>query len=155
VKNCETRNCGDTRWNLIATIFSLNVFIHESIGLYVWLSFFAFIVVNKITVEPSTPTIINGGVMKLSGPNFSYYQKVACVFADKDGSVTGGGQNSISGIVADGKAVCPMPLFRRLGKHNLTVLVDGKRYSGTFNVGKKFMSSAMYMDNIRNCLLLV
>ena len=74
----------------------------------------------------------------MSGPSFiSNYQKICCVFADKEGDVTKGGQDPIQGITVNGTAICPMPLFRRLGYHNLTVLANGKNFTATFNVGKE------------------
>jgi len=112
--------------------------------------------VDKIVVSPSAPSIISGGVMTMSGLNFtSNNHKIVCVFTDKDGDVTKDGQDSISGITVNGTAVCPMPLFRRLGTHNLTVPTNSKNFTATFNVGKETYYSSMYVllcDTVKQCV---
>ena len=94
--------------------------------------------------DPEMPSIIGGGVMHLTGPCFSInIEKINCVFTDKDGDVTSftnvdGTVTSriINGITVKEKAVCPMPLFRALGAHNVTVTLDNAtRYTGNFVVG--------------------
>jgi len=91
-------------------------------------------------VDPNIPTILNGGVMSLTGPCFNKsYQNVTCLFTDKDGDVTeriNKRNTIIKGIITNEKAVCPMPLFRRLGEHRLTILADDETYVGEFAVGK-------------------
>ncbi|XP_065894428.1 protein mesh-like isoform X2 [Dysidea avara] len=94
-----------------------------------------------ILVDPDTPSIINGGVMTLTGPSFdttSSHEKITCVFTDDDGDVTEGFPRGftrlINGIVVNCKAICPMPLFRKLGSHNLTVVLNDRRYVGEFEV---------------------
>ena len=88
--------------------------------------------IASVTVDPETPTIINGGVMFLTGPCFDD-GKIKCVFTDKDGKRT-----DINGIIKNRKAICPMPLFGQLGEHTLTITVinDDRKYSGTFQVGE-------------------
>ena len=93
-------------------------------------------------MDPDTPTIINGGVMSLTGPCFGKsYQNITCLFTDKDGDVTKYSVKrkirlkTIKGIIVNDKAICPMPLFRRLGGHRLTISVDDVKYTGEFTVG--------------------
>ena len=97
---------------------------------------------------PTTPTIINGGYMQLLGPCFNNtYESIICVFTDKDGDVTsfvdGNGLKSskqIDGITVNQKAICPIPLFRRLGTHNVTItLRNNKTFSAVFEVGKDML----------------
>ena len=96
-------------------------------------------------MDPETPSIINGGVMFLIGPCLSTdnIENITCLFTDNKGDVTEYKKMSmiikrtIRGITKDGKAICPMPLFRTLGEHRLTIFIkDGTNYSGTFEVGK-------------------
>ena len=83
--------------------------------------------------------------MHLTGPCFSDdIEKIQCLFTDKDGDVTsftnlyGTITNRIiSGITVNKKAVCPIPLLRTLGSHNVTItLSNGTNYTGNFFVGK-------------------
>lgn len=102
--------------------------------------------VDFLSPDPDTPTIINGGVMHLTGPCFSMdIQKIKCNFTDIEGDVTTftfpngivSKPRVISGITVNEQAICPLPLFRRLGIHNVTVtLNDDSEYIGTFLVGK-------------------
>ena len=102
--------------------------------------------IYTVLVDPDIATIINGGVMTLTGPRFNKsteYDDVTCVFSDKEGDVTeytdrrGTRYHStIKGIIVHCKAICPMPLFRRLGAHKLNVTVKEIRYFGDFEVGK-------------------
>ena len=96
-------------------------------------------------ISPKTPTIINGGTMQLIGPCFNgSIERITCVFADKDGDVTsfvdGNGLKSskqINGITVNQKAICPIPLFRRLGSHNVTITLSNRKvFSAVFEVGK-------------------
>ena len=100
--------------------------------------------VGILIPDPDTPSIISGGVMSLTGPCFSMeIENITCLFTDKEGDVTSfTDQNEITtirvinGITVNEKAVCPLPLFRRLGNHNVTVtLSNGTQYSASFNVG--------------------
>jgi len=98
-------------------------------------------------VNPITPTIINGGTMQLIGPCFNgSIKSITCVFTDKDGDVTtyvdGNGLEKfkkINGITVNQKAICPMPLFRRLGSHHVTITLasNNKVFSAAFEVGKQ------------------
>ena len=99
---------------------------------------------ETLTTYPEMPSIINGGVMHLTGPCFSIeIKKITCIFTDKKGDVTSYALHDgtivkrvISGITVNKQAVCPMPLFRRLGEHNITVILNSnKSYTGHFNVG--------------------
>ena len=87
--------------------------------------------------------------MTLSGPSFNKsteHDDVVCVFYDEDGDVTeftkmmsGATQRittSIKGIIVNCKAICPMPLFRKLGQHRLNVTVKNRSFFGEFEVGK-------------------
>ena len=81
--------------------------------------------------------------MVLTGPSFntsSTHDDVTCVFTDDDGDVTvilpRTFERPIKGIIENCKAICPMPLFRKLGPHNLTITVNGSSYVGEFEVGK-------------------
>ena len=83
--------------------------------------------------------------MFLVGPCLSVaIENITCLFNDSEGDVTeyknlmGGLQRtSIKGISKDKRAICPMPLFRTLGEHTLTIFVkDGSNYSGSFEVGE-------------------
>ena len=103
-----------------------------------------FYIVN-VTVDPETPSIINGDVMFLDGPCLSVaIENITCIFTDNQGDVTEFKDNKgkvhrthIRGISKNRRAVCPMPLFRTLGEHKLIVFVkDGSNYSGNFEVGK-------------------
>jgi len=94
--------------------------------------------------DPNTPSIINGGVMILTGPCFSIeIERITCLFTDQEGDVTSFSDHRrivtkrvINGITQNERAVCPMPLFRRLGNHNVTVtLSNGKNFTGNFDVG--------------------
>lgn len=72
-------------------------------------------------------------------------ERIICVFIDKEGDVTSFTNphrtvtnRVIKGITVNKKAVCPMPLFRRLGDHNVTItLSNGTNYTGNFFVGKQ------------------
>ena len=104
-------------------------------------------------MDPDTPSITNGGVMTLTGPSFnasSDHEKITCTFTDDDGDVTEGFPRDftrpINGIVVNCKAICPMPLFRKLSPHNLTVVLNDKRYVGEFEVGK-FIENYKYCTN--------
>ena len=109
--------------------------------------FFVFIVL----VDPDTPSIINGGVMILTGPSFNSKnsnEEITCVFTDDEGNVTTIlpqiFEDPIKGIITNCKAICPMPLFRKLGTHNLTITVNGTNYVGVFEVGKNHSALNMY-----------
>ena len=82
--------------------------------------------------------------MFLTGPCFSVdIENITCLFTDQDGDVTSftNPDNTVTkriikGITVNEKAVCPLPLFRRLGDHNVTItLGDGTKYTGSFIVG--------------------
>ena len=97
----------------------------------------------SVLVDPETPSIINGGVMGLTGRSFNTdntHDDVTCTFTDDDGDVTTVlprcFECPIKGIIVNCKAICPMPLFRKLGPHNLTVTVNDNSYVGGFVVGK-------------------
>ena len=103
--------------------------------------------------DPDTPSIIGGGVMLLTGPCFSMnVEKITCLFTDREGDVTSftdhrniTTKRDINGITVKEQAVCPLPLFRRLGDHNVTVtLSNGTQYTGSFNVGMLF---CVYVSN--------
>ena len=94
--------------------------------------------------DPVTPSIVNGGVMLLTGPCFSMeIEKIKCAFTDQEGDVTSvtdlrgrTTKRDINGITVNGQAVCPLPFFRRLGNHNVTItLKNGTKYTGNFFVG--------------------
>ena len=100
--------------------------------------------VDLLTPDPNTPSIIGGGVMLLTGPCFSKeIENITCLFTDEEGDVTSFTDHRnittkrvISGITVYEQAVCPLPLFRRLGDHNVTVtLSNGTQYTGNFIVG--------------------
>ena len=80
--------------------------------------------------------------MTLSGPSFNKstdHDDVTCVFTDKEGDVTASRRaprKIIKGIIVNCRAICPMPLFRRLGMHKLNVIVKDRNFSGDFEVGK-------------------
>ena len=81
--------------------------------------------------------------MTLSGPSFnrhSSHENITCVFTDDDGDVATILPNTfekpMKGIIVNCRAICPIPLFRKLGPHNLTVVVNGTSYVGDFEVGK-------------------
>ena len=97
-------------------------------------------------MDPDTPSIINGGVMTLSGPSFNKsteHDDITCLFSDEMGDVTEFYNRKtkkvektiIKGIIVNCKAICPMPLFRRLGVHRLIVIVKGRNFSSDFDVG--------------------
>ena len=105
-------------------------------------SLYAF--VDILTPDPDTPSIIDGGVMFLTGPCFSMeIEKITCLFTDKEGDVTSFTfpdktvtKRVINGITVNEQAVCPLPLFRRLGNHNVTVTIrNGTKFTGSFDVG--------------------
>ena len=82
--------------------------------------------------------------MLLTGPCFSTeIEKITCLFTDQEGDVTNFTSPNgtvtkrvINGITVKEQAVCPLPLFRRLGRHNITVtLSNGTNYAGSFVVG--------------------
>lgn len=82
--------------------------------------------------------------MHLTGPCFSIeIERITCLFTDLEGDVTSftnpdksTTKRDIKGITVNEQAVCPMPLFRRLGSHNVTVtLGNGSNYTGSFEVG--------------------
>ena len=94
-------------------------------------------------MDPETPSIINGGVMGLTGRSFNTdntHDDVTCTFTDDDGDVTTALPRSfecpIKGIIVNCKAICLMPLFRKFGPHNLTVTINDNSYVGGFVVGK-------------------
>ena len=102
--------------------------------------------------DPDTPSIIGGGIMFLTGPCFSVdIENITCLFTDQDGDVTSftNPDNTVTkriikGITVNEKAVCPLPLFRRLGDHNVTItLGDGTKYAGSFIVGMLVCSHYM------------
>ena len=97
-----------------------------------------------LDTDPDTPSIIGGGKMILSGPCFSVeIERIICLFTDKHGDVTSIvnpdmtiTKRVIKGITVNEQAVCPIPLFRTLGSHNITItLGSGKNYTGNFEVG--------------------
>ena len=99
-------------------------------------------------MDPDTPSIINGGVMKLSGPCFSASNKtITCKFNDSNGKEV---HEPINGIITNNKgnekAICPMPLFKTLGGHSVVITVDnGKMYNGSFTVGEYKIQDTMYL----------
>ena len=118
-----------------------------------------FVIVTDVLLDPDTPTILNGGVMSLTGPCFTKsYQNITCLFTDKNGDVTMYSirrlkrHTIIKGIIVNDQAVCPMPLFRRLGEHRLTIIVDDVTYVGEFVVGKYFVYQLMQAEMIKLCL---
>jgi len=77
--------------------------------------------------------------MTLSGPSFNTtntHEKISCVFTDDNGDTVHTAQ-PINGIIVNCKAICPMPLFKKLGPHQLTVNLSETRFVGEFEVGKK------------------
>ena len=98
--------------------------------------------------------------MHLTGPCFSdNIEKIQCLFTDKDGDVTsftdryGTVTNRIiSGITVNKNAVCPLPLFRTLGSHNVTItLINGTNYTGSFEVGKY----TLYMHKLQRIIVVI
>ena len=88
-----------------------------------------------------TPSIINGGVMKLTDPCFNAtLEKITCIFTDEDGAINfrKRAATNIDGLIVNTDlAVCPMPLFRKLGFHSVTIkLQNGRTFVGQFEVGK-------------------
>ena len=82
--------------------------------------------------------------MILTGPCFSIgSERITCLFTDQEGDVTSFTDHLgivtkriINGITRNEQAVCPMPLFRRLGIHNVTVTFsNGTNFTGSFDVG--------------------
>ena len=80
--------------------------------------------------------------MKLSGPSFnttSSHEKITCIFTDDDGDVTETFPRTfarpIKGIIVNCEAICPMPLFRKLGPHSLIVTLNNTKFEGEFVVG--------------------
>ena len=95
---------------------------------------------EHLEVDPDTPSIINGGVMKLSGPCFNTNNEViTCMFYDANEKEV---HEPIKGIITindkgNEKAICPMPLFKTLGHHSVVITVDNsKKYNGSFTVGE-------------------
>ena len=93
--------------------------------------------------------------MLLTGPLFSVdVENITCLFTDEKGDVTSftnpdatTTKRVIKGITINEQAVCPLPLFRRLGDHNVTVTLNsGTQYSGSFFVGM-LMMIYMYVCN--------
>ena len=113
-----------------------------------------------VLVDPDTPSIINGGVMTLTGPSFnttSSHEKITCVFTDDDGDVTEGIPRQlftrpIQGIIVYCKAICPMPLFRKLGPHNLTVMLNDTKFVGQFEVGKGGVDICVWVVKTSLCI---
>ena len=104
----------------------------------------SFFYAEILRTDPDTPSIIGGGTMFLTGSCFSVnIEKIHCLFTDKDGDVTSFTnpdgtitKRVISGITVKEQAVCPLPLFRMLGSHNVTItLSNGRNYTGNFEVG--------------------
>ena len=101
--------------------------------------------------DPDTPSVISGGAMLLTGPCFSIeIERITCLFTDFEGDVTSFTINSVTtktvikGITVNEQAVCPMPLFRRLGSHSVTItLPNGLNYTGSFEVGMYIAHSIM------------
>ena len=96
---------------------------------------------DHLVVDPDTPSIINGGVMKLSGPCFDTSNEViTCTFYNANEQKVD--NKSITGIITindegNVKAICPMPFFKTLGDHSVVITVDNsKNYSGSFTVGE-------------------
>ena len=84
--------------------------------------------------------------MFMYGPCFSInIENITCLFTDKNGDVTEFKDEDrktqkriIRGITQNRRAICPMPLFRTLGQHSLTVMdKHDSKYSGIFEVGKQ------------------
>ena len=103
-------------------------------------------------MDPDTPSIINGGVMKLSGPYFNTNNEViTCMFYDANGTEV---HEPIKGIITindkgNEKAICPIPLFKTLGGHSVVITVDNsKKYTGSFTVGEY-----QIQDNIHTCIV--
>lgn len=103
-----------------------------------WLLFCLF--TGHLIVDPNTPSIINGGVMKLSGPCFSTTnEKITCKFYDATETLVNEAINGIITIHDKGneKAICPMPFFNTLGRHSVFITIDNSiTYNGTFTVGE-------------------
>ena len=91
-------------------------------------------------MDPDTPSIINGGVMKLSGPCFNTSNEViTCTFYDANEKEVHEPINGIITINDQGneKAICPIPFFKTLGGHSVIITVDSnKTYRGSFTVGE-------------------
>ena len=91
-------------------------------------------------VDPDTPSIINGGVMKLSGPCFNTNnERIICKFYDANKKQIHKPINGIITIhdIGNEKAICPMPFFHTLGKHSVFITVDNTTtYNGSFTVGE-------------------
>jgi len=107
---------------------------------------YVFSFVDILIPDPSTPSVIDGGVMFLTGPCFSMeIERITCLFIDQEGDVTFFvdhqgvvTQKVIRGITRDERAICPMPLFRRLGIHRIIVTSNGTNFTGNFEVGMYF-----------------
>ena len=104
---------------------------------------------EHLIVDPDTPSIINGGVMKLSGPCFSPNNTViTCMFYDANQDIVYSSE-VINGIITindkgNEKAICPMPFFKTLGNHSIVITVDNfTTYSGSFTVGE-FNAALIY-----------
>ena len=92
--------------------------------------------------------------MTLSGPSFNKsteYDGVTCVFYDEDGDVTEYNtrrRTAIKGIIVNCKAICPMPLFKKLGQHRLNVTVKNKSFLSGFEVGKPRVKDLYVADRL-------
>ena len=91
-------------------------------------------------MDPDTPSIINGGVMKLSGPCFNTsIETIKCTFYDASKQKVHSHINGIITINDKGneKAICPMPFFKTLGSHTVVITLENNMtYNGSFRVGE-------------------
>ena len=79
--------------------------------------------------------------MKLTDPCFNAtLQNITCIFKDEDGVINfrRPATVDIDGLIVNTDlAVCPMPLFRKLGFHSVTIILqNGRTFVGQFEVGK-------------------
>ena len=79
--------------------------------------------------------------MKLTDPCFNAtLENITCIFKDEDRAINFGKPMAvnISGLIVNTDlAVCPMPLFKKLGFHTVTIILqNGKTFVGEFEVGK-------------------
>ena len=79
--------------------------------------------------------------MKLTDPCFNAtLQSITCIFKDEGGVINfrKSAMVDIDGLIVNTDlAVCPMPLFRKLGFHSVTIILqNGRTFVGQFEVGK-------------------
>ena len=80
--------------------------------------------------------------MKLTDPCFNAtLEKITCEFKDEDGAINFRTRTAfkIDGLIVNTDlAVCPMPLFKKLGFHTVTITLikNQRKFVGEFEVGK-------------------